>query len=137
MWLTAQKLSSTKKSQPQNSIRVPANSQSAGYKVLWSRNRDIIYEKMKYLLLVMHIKAKLLIRIIGLQVLYEKRNKAPHNKLQELFYWNTIGSCLQAQLPLGHQIKYNQFVIKYDTIFNSACLQKLKLKTMHNIKYIA
>lgn len=33
----------------------------------------------------MHIINKLLIRITGLQVLYEKRNKAPHNKLQELF----------------------------------------------------
>lgn len=75
---------------------------------------------------------KLLIRITGLHVFYKKRNKAPHNKLQELFYWNTIGSCLQAQRLLDHQIKYNQFVIKYDTMFNCACLKKLKLKTNKN-----
>lgn len=48
---------------------------------------------------------QVLIRITGVQVLYEQRNKAPHNKFQEFFYWNTIGSFLQAQLLLDHQIK--------------------------------
>lgn len=77
--------------------------------MLWSRNRDIIYEKLKYLLAFLkrhdrELYFYLLKNILefacgyahytcnqaigqnnGLQVLYEKRNKAPHNRLQEFF----------------------------------------------------